>query len=318
MLLLKEVLGGLNLAEPSDYDIQKSNSRKNSEQESTLDYKSDQLTNSMNSSTTNKYAQPEIRMRCPNCFKLYAVDPQTIYVEKPEFDCVSCDQKFWISFPEALEHSEIVAFPIEWSEQYKSELEANDRAYGNASLETEETLDPKIIAKMSMDISDKIKAPETDGTSGIRKVGFIDDVETELNSEYWFLEKSWEKVLNNYDVKSVHKDFILSARAKQSLDFALGKYKSFCEANGHDQVSKEMKLYCEKLIQDFAIHQSVLGSKSKGKKTYLRLIPWVVISMSAGLIGLGFSNESLSDLAGFGFALIFLTGALLLLKESDL
>lgn len=259
-------------------------------------------------------SSPEIRMRCPNCFKLYAVDPQTIYVEKPEFDCVSCDQKFWISFPEALEHSEIVAFPIEWSEQYKSELEVEEAM----PIETTETLDPKTVAKVSRDISETMNEPLPESTSGIRKVGFIDDVETELNSEYWFLEKSWEKVLNNYDEQSVHKEFIHSARAKQSLEFALGKYKNFCEANSHDVVSKEMKSYCEKLIQDFAIHQSVLGSKSKNSKSYFKLLPWVVISLSAGLIGLGFSNESLSDLAGFGFALIFLTGALLLLKESDL
>lgn len=259
--------------------------------------------------------QPEIRMRCPSCFKLYAVDPHTIYVEKPEFDCVACPQKFWISFPEALEHSEIVAFPIEWSEQYKSELSQEDEMF---SAPPKESLNPELVEKISKNFSEMIKDPVPEKTSGIRKVGFVDDVDTELNSEYWFLEKSWDKVLNNYDVKSTHKEFIHSARAKQSLEFALGKYKSFCEANGHDEISKEMKGYCEKLIQDFAIHKSVLGAETKGHKKYLKYLPWVIISFSAGLIGLGFSNESLSDLAGFGFALIFLTGALSLLKESDL
>lgn len=258
--------------------------------------------------------EPEIRMRCPSCFKLYAVDPLTIYVDKPEFDCVACPQKFWISFPEALEHSEIVAFPIEWSEQYKSELE-NQELF---SAEPKETLNPELVEKISKNFSELIKDPSPEKTSGIRKVGFVDEVETELNSEYWFLEKSWDKVLNNYDVKATHKEFIHSARAKQSLDFALGKYKSFCEANGHDEMSKEMKSYCEKLIQDFAIHKSVLGNEPKGIKKYFKILPWVILSLAAGLIGIGFSNESLSDLAGFGFALIFLTGALSLLKESDL
>lgn len=264
----------------------------------------------------------EIRMRCPSCYKLYSLDPNTVYVEKPEFNCVSCEQKFWISFPEALEHNEIVAFPIEWSEHFTPELqtdsfiEAQENNLGQEPVA--ETLSSELIEKISKNFSEVIQDPTPDKTSGIRKVGFVDDVNSELTSEYWFLEKSWDKVLNNYDIKSIHKEFIHSARAKQSLDFALGKYKNFCEANGHDQIAKEMKTYCEKLIQDHAIHKSVLGNEPKGFKKYSQYLPWAVISFSAGLIGLGFSNEGLSDLAGFGFALIFLTGALSLLKESDL
>jgi hypothetical protein len=294
---------GVDLAEPSDFNIQNNTHQKDAE---------------TSTSIVSSNQKPEIRMRCPGCFKLYAVDPLTIYVEKPEFDCVSCDQKFWISFPEALEHSEIVAFPIEWSEQYKGELELEQ----SLAIEPQESLNPELVEKISKNYSENfsevIKDPTPEKTSGIRKVGFVDDINSELNSEFWFLEKSWDRVLNNYDDKSIHKEFILSARAKQSLDFALGKYKNFCEANSHDTIAKEMKGYCEKLIQDFAIHKSVLGNEQKGVKKYFKYLPWIVLSLSAGLIGLGFSNEGLSDLAGFGFALIFLTGALSLLKESNL
>ncbi len=294
----------------------------------------------------------EIRMRCPSCYKLYSLDSKTVYVDKPEFDCVSCEQKFWISFPEALEHKEIVAFPIEWSEHFKSELQTDSfiesESKSNVQEPINETLSPKLVEKIAKNFAEvpfnsrpsfdegsnsvlnsalnsiQYSSPNSqinsilEKTTGIRKVGFVDDVHSELTSEYWFLEKSWDKVLNNYDIKSIHKEFIHSARAKRSLDFALGKYKNFCEANGQDQVAKEMKFYCEKLIQDHAIHNSVLGHEPKGYKKFSKYIPWFVISLSAGLIGLGFSNEGLSDLAGFGFALIFLTGALSLLKESDL
>lgn len=262
--------------------------------------------------------KPEIRMRCPSCYKLYALDPKTVYVDKPEFDCVSCDQRFWISFPEALEHSEIVAFPIQWSEQYKSPSSEDLALKTLVSEPVSETLSTDIVEKISKNFSEVIKDPIPEKTVTLRKVGFVDDVNSELNSEFWFLEKSWDKVLNNYDVKSIHKEFIHSARAKQSLDFALGKYKSFCEANPQDQVAKEMRQYCEKLIQDYAIHKSVLGNEAQGFKKYSKYLPWFVLSFSAVLIGMGFSNEELSDLAGFGFALIFLTGALSLLKESDL
>lgn len=302
-------MGDVNLAEPSNLNIQKNRD---------TDFESEEFKSSGDvlASGEMTVGEPQIHMRCPSCYKLYAVDPRTIYVHKPEFDCVACPQKFWISFPEALEHPEIVAFPIEWHEHYSQE-EAPPAE--ETLLETQETLKPEIVEQITKNFSEVIKDPAPEKTAGIRKVGFVDDVQTELNSEYWFLEKSWDKVLNNYDVKAIHKEFIHSARAKQSLPFALEKYKSFCEVNGHDDISKEMKAYCEKLIQDYAIHKSVLGNEpKKGLKKYLKFLPWIVLSLSAGLIGLGFSHESLSDLAGFGFALIFLTGALSLLKESDL
>lgn len=260
---------------------------------------------------------PEIRMRCPKCYKLYSVDPKTIYVDKPEFDCISCEQKFWISFPEALEHSEIVAFPIEWSEQYESEIGSDELL----QIEETEMLSPDLVEKISKHFSEPLEEEtvrETETTSGMRKVGFVDDVESELTSEYWFLEKSWDKVLNNYDDKSVHKEFIHSARAKQSLDFALSKYSNFCEANSKDSVALDMKTYCEKLIQDHAIHMSVLGNTPVGLKKYTKFLPWLVLSLAALFIGVGLSNEDLAWFAGVGFALIFITGALSLLKESDL
>lgn len=302
--IIKGVNRGVNLAAPYDDKIPNKDQNLNTQ---TISVQSNGLEPS-----TSGGGEAEIRMRCPSCYKLYTVDPQTIYVDKPEFDCVSCSQRFWISFPEALEHSEIVAFPIEWSEQFKSEISLDE------ILNVEPTLDPELVEKITKNFSEVIQDPAPEKTSGIRKVGFVDDVETELNSEFWFLEKSWEKVLNNYDTKAVHKEFIHSARAKQSLDFALGKYKNFCEANSQDSMAKEMRTYCEKLIQDFAIHKSVLGNESKGLKSYLRFLPWAVLSTSAAMIGLGLSDESLSWLAGIGFALIFVTGALSLLKESDL
>lgn len=303
------ISGDCILVEPSDFNIQ-------TNVKTDFESVDSQSSVDLHASGEMSVGHAEIHMRCPSCYKLYAVDPSTIYVNKPEFECVSCPQKFWISFPEALEHSEIVAFPIEWHEQYKSELSREEEMAIEAQSDT---LNPELVEKITKNFSEVIKDPAPEKTAGIRKVGFVDEVQTELNSEYWFLEKSWDKVLNNYDVKNIHKEFIHSARAKHSLEFALGKYKSFCEVNGHDDISKEMKTYCEKLIQDYAIHKSVLGNEpKKGLKKYLKFLPWVVLSISAGLIGLGFSHESLSDLAGFGFALIFLTGALSLLKESDL
>ena len=270
---------------------------------------SDLKTNSPQSGGSQNL-RAELRLRCPGCYKLYTLDPRIVYVKRPEFNCSQCNQKFWISFPEALEHSEVVAFPVEWHKDFKSEIETEQVV--------EETLDPTIVEKISEDITTSTGSSSLEEISNMRKVGFIDDYNGEVSSEHWFLEKSWEKVLNNYDVKSSHKEFIQLVKSKKELDFAYNKYKDFCEVNAHDPIAKEMRTYVEKLIQDQSIQDGLLDKKAAGLRRYRRLLPWVSMLIAGGCIALGFMNEGLSDLAGIGFGLIFLTGALSLLKESNL
>jgi transcription elongation factor Elf1 len=40
-----------------------------------------------------------IRIRCPQCNKLYAVDPAEIKSAQPKFVCRECQAKFWFEFP---------------------------------------------------------------------------------------------------------------------------------------------------------------------------------------------------------------------------
>lgn len=261
----------------------------------------------------------EVRMRCPKCYKLYAVEAKTIASSRPEFDCVKCDQRFWVSFPEVLDHSEVVAFPMEWNESYKDELGVEDIVQSPMNDE----LDESLVKKISEDVSQVFDKIDAKLNKDMKKVNFIEDEiseeDIELNSEFWFLEKSWEKVINNYSAKNVHKEFIHAAKSRECLDFAYLKYKNFCDANPHDGMAHEMKTYSEKLMQEQAIHRSILGTQTKtGFKKYLKYLPWAALCFAAVLIGIGFSNEGPRDLLGFGFALIFLTGALSLLKESDL
>lgn len=252
----------------------------------------------------------ELRLRCPSCYKLFALDPDTVYVKRPEFDCSKCNQKFWISFPEALEYSEVVAFPVEWQEDFEPEVDT-DKIIG-------ETLDPAIVEKIAEDIATKVETSDFEEISNVRKVGFIDDYNGEVNSEDWFIEKSWEKVLNNYDTKSAHKEFIHFSQSQKGLDFAYRKYKNFVEANPHDPIAKEMLTYTENLIQGHSINEGALSREKKKRRYYRKSLPWVVVLIASGLIFVGFVSQDFSNLAGIGFALIFLTGALSLLKESNL
>ena len=72
-----------------------------------------------------------IRVRCPQCFKLYSIESAEINEPKPKFECLDCKQRFWLPYPEALEQaSGLIGFPLEWIEE-KSEQEMAPEAVVN-------------------------------------------------------------------------------------------------------------------------------------------------------------------------------------------
>lgn len=277
----------------------------------------------------------EMHLRCPTCFKLYAVDAKTIYVPKPEFECTQCEQKFWVNFPDALEYSEVVAFPVEWNENYRSSASADEMAEQSLSDE----LDTGLLSKMSFE-SEKTNLDYQEDTPfgieyekswqtapGDKSTDFIEgddsDGGPEVGSAQWSIDREWEKVLNNYDTKAYHDTFIAEGKKLNALEHVYEKYKGIKETNSFDPVAKVRFKQVERLIQRHANSaQAKKAAQSKGQfkgiKSYYKYLPWASLGVAGILIAAGFSHESLNHLAGLGFALIFLTGALSLLKESDL
>ena len=73
--------------------------------------------------------QATIHVRCPDCFKQYAVSSAEIVVSKPRFQCTDCDTQFWIAYPEVLEQTEVIGFPTSWIDtSSQKELSRSHRA----------------------------------------------------------------------------------------------------------------------------------------------------------------------------------------------
>ncbi|MCO5113759.1 MAG: hypothetical protein M9899_06250 [Bdellovibrionaceae bacterium] len=287
----------------------------------------------------------EMHLRCPTCFKLYAVDAKTIYVPKPEFQCTQCEQKFWVNFPEALEFSEVVAFPVEWSENYNVSATADEMA----ELALAEELESNLLSKMSFE-TEKLKldyqeaSEDENSERSALKFGIeyeksvkgpvrpqdLDFVEEEylntpeVGSVQWLIDREWEKVINHYDVKAFHDGFISEGKKLNALELVYEKYKNIKEANSFDPVAKARFKQVERMVQRYATSSNSIDKPistsptQRGLKSYYKYLPWISLGVAGILVAAGFSHESLNHLAGLGFALIFLTGALSLLKESDL
>lgn len=295
----------------------------------------------------------EMHLRCPTCFKLYAVDAKTIYEPKPEFQCVQCEQRFWINFPEALEFSETVGFPSEWQENYENIVTADEMAGQSVSQELEGGLLEKMTFegnKQNLSYVEEPSAPPQQPTNlkqGVIQSEMKNDIdfeesaikadETKTNEEdqvgtpNWTLAREWEKVINNYEVRAYHRGFIEEAQKLGALDFAYNKYRELKSINPFDKMAKEGLRFVESLMQKQDVvaaklnrnkkamtGSTAVASNAKGLRAYYKYLPWTALAIAAIMIAIGFSSESLNHFAGLGFAIIFLTGALSLLKESDL
>ena len=58
-----------------------------------------------------------LKMKCPECLKLYFADPHTITERHPKFQCQNCMMRFWVVYPESLSQSEILGYPLDWMEE---------------------------------------------------------------------------------------------------------------------------------------------------------------------------------------------------------
>ena len=65
--------------------------------------------------TENRTGLASIHVLCPQCYKSYSVEAADLNVERPKFQCVDCQCRFWIAASEALKSENgVIGFPVEW------------------------------------------------------------------------------------------------------------------------------------------------------------------------------------------------------------
>ena len=62
------------------------------------------------------YVSESLRVRCPECRKLYMVQFGDIGEAKPRFECVQCRTRFWLSLPEMDLSRELTGIPLQVKE----------------------------------------------------------------------------------------------------------------------------------------------------------------------------------------------------------
>ncbi len=240
--------------------------------------------------TDPPHKQAEIRVRCPDCMKLYQIDPAHITVPQPEFKCQSCATHFWISFPEVLD------IPVAIGIQCEPKAVSSD--FLNPVIQ-----DPLAEPKASAAVSPQSQSPNIKAeTQPEQERITAPPACTTEKKQNPLLENKWKHVINDYKSVNQHMLFVELCRKNKNFDFGVEKYQRLLEINPHDEIAgKHLALLEARLKSDFHTEKKAQPGLSQ---KFLEFFPSALLILGVGFVGLGFSEESLSQFMGVGAALI--------------
>lgn len=215
------------------------------------------------------------------------MNPQEIRESQPKFACVSCQTQFWLSFPECLQHPEIIGFPIAWM---KSQLDF--------AVESKDC--PKCRAKVEV-------AAKECTSCGLVFEKFRPKVEDTGPQASSTLKDAWAAVVQEFDSEQLHSSFLKSCQNENNISFALYRYNSILEVQPSDRLAKRMRDSAKALLEvkvDLPRPRRVVKARNP-----LRPLIIFLVFVSMSLLASGFFMPEFRNLIGFGAALLFLSMA---------
>ena len=235
-----------------------------------------------------------LRVRCPHCFRMYSVNPKEIREASPKFSCVSCQTQFWLSFPECLQHPEIIGFPIKW---LKPELDF--------TVESKDC--PKCHAKVEM-------AAKECTSCGLVFEKFRPKAEDTGPQASTRLKDLWAAIVQEFDREELHQDFLRACQSESNISFALYRYNSMLEVQPSDRLAKRMRDSAKALLE-VKVEMSTTrtaAARSPSRRSVrnpLKPLIMLITFVSMALLASGFFMPEFRNLIGFGAALLFLSMA---------
>jgi hypothetical protein len=302
-----------------------------------------QLENPTNDSSPINWAAlineiPTIKVRCPDCYKLYNIRTQDIHVSQPKFKCTGCEKKFWIGYPEALEHPEgVIGFPLDWAEpQTAAEAAAQpEPIIQNFECPKCQNLylsHQKECMKCGL-IFEKYQQKEL--AENIRKASRSEDAHPAI-AQHKEIKDEWENVVQNFESFNSHQNFIRVCQKLEAIDYAVAKYSELNELCPQDQNVTKALRQCMALhsVQiDFENARLKESSKRTGttKNAWLKKLnlsfdypiiktllgiraSTAFVVFGLGIIALGLSQPHLRNLVGVGCSVAFLGFAMRFLR----
>lgn len=238
-----------------------------------------------------------MKVRCPQCFKLYAVDATEIVEAKPQFACSKCQTRFWFPFPESAGAAEIMGFPVAWLEN-------------PGAPEAPVPAPPKVESRFHCP---RCQAPYSAGDPECPKCGvvfakldFIEDSRSVAASPQ--LRRLWHQVMDNYASKHHHRRFVHAAQKENNLSYASQQYQRILRGHAGDETALQMQKEITALAE--AVQGLVKPVKTLKARDLMPRLTTLIMLIGGVIIGLGFILPASRNLIGLGAAIVFFTLAI--------
>ncbi len=242
------------------------------------------------------------QMRCPNCRKLYSVEPGLLGTDRShftKFECVSCKTAFLAMNPEmhGRQFLETKFLETQFAPLASSETES---ALGSSlgSTEMESKRDLELVVDRSYR-SAVVLVPLQDSALQARAA---EDIEL---SESAVLLAMWNSVLDSYLNLARHESFVNRCFEEGRLAFASHKYAQILVADPQNEIARKMR----NRVTGFASYGFDAGSRGLETTSWKIPLPSfnsfiILLGTIAAVVGLAFPNAG--HTAGLGFAMIAL------------
>ena len=269
--------------------------------------------------------QELIKVRCPQCFKLYNVRSESIQSKKPKFKCNECQEGFSLNYPECLGMDEVIGFADSWEEPLDAPESPED-------TKVKEVLEASVEVKAAVEETeptDTVHDAPQEETLPCVKCGALNPVSFKecqkcgiIFEKYQVkkddpigakapqkLKEIWQMVLNHYEDDDLHEEFLRQSRKANQLEFASSRYRKILEAQPNEEIAKR---YINKIIALASI-PAEKPIKDEAKRKFRVPFTSLAMLLSAIVMFMGYMMPELRNLMGIGAAFLFITTAIRLI-----
>ena len=260
--------------------------------------------------------QELLKVRCPQCFKLYNVHTSSIQSKKPKFKCNQCEEGFSLNYPECLGMDEVIGFADSWEEtsEAQQDVEALEVKTTDASIVDDAPQNVPVEPEVGTLPCVKCGALNPAANEDCLQCGVIfskfkvkkeDPIAAKAPQK---LKEIWQMVTHHYEDEDLHEEFLRQCRKANQLEFASSRYKKILDAQPNEEVAQR---YQDKI---FALASVPAEKPVKVEKKKFR-VPFtsLVMLMSAIVMFMGYMMPELRNLMGIGAACLFVTTAIRLI-----
>jgi phage FluMu protein Com len=253
--------------------------------------------------------QAYLKMRCPDCQKLYSVDPAWFQDPGPEgdgsllFDCAACSTRFAAVLSPG-DSPFLETLKVQYPAIETLEPEAEPAA--PAMVREAAPAAPIIEAKCPKCETPHPATAQECGSCGLIFAKFKPVFEgmvgeVRLNGRQELVEL-WERVVANYEDESMHDQFISACFDAEALAFASQKYGRVLAAAPQEEIAQRMK----KRIMGLASFKAESRGSSWSWQFRLPGFNNVVMVMGGAVMTLGLILPNSTNLTGIGVSAIAL------------